>query len=63
MSKPKGARQAKSAQKPAKYEPIEIQVRFSAPDPAPPAFPGATPTVPTAKKSDRPERPGVTFRL
>lgn len=63
MPKSKGARQTKSAQKPAEREPLVIEVRFDGPDPAPPTFPGAKPAASTAKKSDRPERPGVTFRF
>ena len=63
MPKPKGNRQTNSAKKQTPYEPIEIEVRFTGPDPAPPVFPGAKPTPPPAKKSDKPDRPGVTFRL
>lgn len=63
MPKSKGARQTKSAQKPAEREPMIIEVQFTGADPAPPAFPGAKPATPTAKKSDQPPRPGVTFRF
>jgi hypothetical protein len=63
MPKSKGARQTKSAPKAPKREPLVIEVQFTGKDPGPPGFLGETPAAPTAKKSDRPARPGVTFRF
>ncbi len=63
MAKPKRERQGKSVSKIKPHEPIEIQVRFCLPDPTPPAIPGAQAPVQPDKKTGKPERPGVTFRL
>lgn len=63
MVKPKRERRRKSVPKMEEREPIEIEVRFCLPDPPPPAFPGATPTVQPDKKTGGAERPGVTFRF
>ncbi len=63
MKQSKRSRQRKSAPKQEVGEPVEIEVRFSLPDPPPPAFPGVKPAVHRAKKAGKVERPGVTFRL
>lgn len=63
MPKPKIDRRRKSASKDEKREPLEIEVRFCAPAPPPPAFPGTEVAAPPAKKRDGPERPPLIFRL
>jgi len=63
MPKPKGDRRRKSVSKDEKPEPLEIEVRFCAPEPPPPAFPGTEVAAHPAKKTGGPKRPPLIFRF
>lgn len=63
MAKSKKAQRGKSASTDQKHEPLTIEIRFDAPPPPPPAFPGTEPAVAPAKKTDGPKRPPLFFRF
>jgi hypothetical protein len=63
MSKPKSTRQGKSVQQPPEREPLIVEVQFTGPATAPPTFPGANSVTTPAKKSDRPPRPSLFFKI
>jgi len=63
MPKPKSHRRRKSVSNDEKREPLEIEVRFCAPAPPPPAFPGTEVAPQPAKKTDGTERPPLIFRF